>query len=64
MLAQEIIRCKRDGLGLRRAQIDACVAGLVDSSWSESQAAAMAMAMFLQGMSDAETSDLTKAMPR
>ncbi len=64
MLAQEIIRCKRDGLGLRRAQIDAFVAGLVDGSWSEGQAAAMAMAMFLQGMSDAETIDLTQAMTR
>ena len=47
MLAQEIIRSKRDGAGLNREQIDAFVHGLVDSSWSEGQAAAMAMAIFL-----------------
>ena len=62
MLAQEIIRHKRDGLALDRAQIDAFVGGLVDASWSESQAAAMAMAMFLNGMSDTETVALTHAM--
>jgi len=62
MLAQEIIRCKRDGHPLSQAHIEAFVAGLVDGSWSESQAAAMAMAMFLQGMNDAETIHLTQAM--
>jgi len=64
MLAQEIIRLKRDGAPLDRAQIDAFVAGLVDASWSEAQAAAMAMALFLNGMSDAETVALTHAMTR
>jgi thymidine phosphorylase len=62
MLAQEIIRRKRDGHGLERAQIDAFVNGLVDGSWSEAQAAAMAMALFLNGLSDAETVALTHAM--
>ena len=67
MLAQEIIRHKRDGLALDRAQIDAFVGGLVDlsqgpASWSESQVAAMAMAMFLNGMSGTETVALTHAM--
>ena len=62
MLAQEIIRHKRDGRVLDRAQIDAFVAGLVDASWSESQAAAMAMAIFLNGMSSTETVALTRAM--
>jgi len=62
MLAQEIIRCKRDGLVLERAQIDAFVQGLVDGSWSEAQAAAMAMALFVKGLSDAETVALTHAM--
>jgi len=64
MLAQEIIRCKRDGHALDRAQIDAFVRGLVDASWSEAQAAAMAMALFLKGMSAAETVALTHAMTR
>jgi thymidine phosphorylase len=62
MLAQEIIRRKRDGHALDRGQIDAFVQGLVDGSWSEAQAAAMAMALFLNGMSDAETVALTHAM--
>ena len=62
MLAQEIIRRKRDGQPLERAQIDAFVQGLVDGSWSEAQAAAMAMALYLNGVSDAETVALTQAM--
>jgi thymidine phosphorylase len=64
MLAQEIIRSKRDGHCLQRPQMDAFVRGLVDGSWSEGQAAAMAMAMFLKGMSKQETIDLTQAMTR
>ncbi|MEP7296008.1 MAG: thymidine phosphorylase [Burkholderiales bacterium] len=64
MLAQEIIRRKRDGAVLDRAQIDAFVGGLVDASWSEAQAAAMAMALYLKGMNDAETVALTHAMMR
>jgi thymidine phosphorylase len=62
MLAQEIIRSKRDGGVLNREQIDAFVRGLVDGSWSEGQAAAMAMAVFLQGLSSAETVALTQSM--
>jgi thymidine phosphorylase len=62
MLAQEIIRIKRDGGMLQRAHIEAFVAGLVDGSWSEGQAAAMAMAVFLKGLSKDETVALTLAM--
>ncbi len=62
MLAQEIIRIKRDGRTLARAHIDSFVKGLVDGSWSEGQAAALAMAMFLKGMSRDETVALTQAM--
>jgi thymidine phosphorylase len=64
MLAQEIIRRKRDGYALQTTEIDAFVAGLTSGTWSEGQAAAMAMAMFLKGMSNAETIDLTRAMTR
>lgn len=64
MLAQEIIRHKRDGHSLQLDQIDAFVRGLVDGSWSEGQSAAMAMAMFLKGMTRRETVDLTQAMTR
>ncbi len=62
MLAQEVIRTKRDGAALDGAQIDAFVRGLADGSWSEGQAAAMAMALYLRGMTGAETVALTKAM--
>ena len=62
MLPQEIIRIKRDGGRLAAAQIEAFVAGLVDHSWGEGQAAALAMAMFLQGLDRAETVALTRAM--
>jgi thymidine phosphorylase len=62
MLAQEIIRRKRDGHRLSEAEIAIFVAGLVDGSWSEGQSAAMAMAMLLRGMSNAETVTLTQAM--
>jgi thymidine phosphorylase len=62
MLAQEIIRRKRDGHALIEAEIGAFVSGLVSGDWSEGQCAAMAMAMLLKGMSDAETVVLTRAM--
>lgn len=62
MLAQEIIRIKRDGGQLAPAQLEAFVRGLVDGSWSEGQAAALAMAIFLQGMAPQETVALTRAM--
>lgn len=63
-LPQEIIRSKRDGAALTGPQIDAFVTGLADGSWSEGQAAAMAMAILLRGMDTAETVALTAAMTR
>ena len=62
MLAQEVIRIKRDGGILGADHIAAFVAGLVDGSWSEGQAAALAMAIFLKGFDSAETVALTRAM--
>lgn len=62
MLAQEIIRRKRDGHALAPHEIDAFVVGLVSGAWSEGQAAAMAMAMYLRGMTRSETITLTRAM--
>jgi len=62
MLAQEVIRAKRDGRALDDAQIEAFVRGLVDRSWSEGQVAALAMAVLLRGMSRAEAVALTRAM--
>ena len=62
MRAQEIIRAKREGRALDAAQIDAFVQGLVSRRWSEGQVAALAMAVCLRGMTDAETTLLTRAM--
>jgi len=62
MLPQQIIATKRDGAPLSRAMIDAFVAGLVSGAWSDSQAAALAMAIVLRGMDAAETVALTEAM--
>jgi thymidine phosphorylase len=64
MQAQDLIRRKRDGLRLDSAQIDSFVAGLVDGSWSDAQAAAFAMAAFVRGLDAGETVDLTRAMTR
>lgn len=64
MLAQEVIRRKRDGHALSEVEIVEFVSGLVSGAWSEGQSAAMAMAMLLNGMSDAETVALTRAMTR
>ena len=60
--AQEIIRVKRDGGALNTAQIEAFVHGLTHATWSDSQAAALAMAVLWRGMGGAETVALTRAM--
>lgn len=62
MLAQEIIRLKRNGEVLSTEQINEFVGGLVSQAWSEGQAAALAMAIFFNGMTMPERADLTKAM--
>jgi thymidine phosphorylase len=62
MLPAEVIAAKRDGGTLTPAQIGHFVDGLVNGSWSDSQAAALAMAILLRGMGRAETVALTSAM--
>ncbi len=62
MLAQEIIRLKRDGGELDGEQIGAFVAGLADGSIGEGQAAAFAMAVFFCDMTMRERVALTLAM--
>ncbi len=62
MLAQEIIRKKRDGGKLSREEIAFLIAGLTKGSVSEGQAAAFAMAVFFNGMSTDERVGLTLAM--
>ncbi|HMC15317.1 MAG TPA: thymidine phosphorylase [Albitalea sp.] len=62
MLAQEIIRRKRDGAALSTQEIAAFVLGLTTRGWSEGQVAALAMAICLRGMDAAECIALTRAM--
>lgn len=61
-LPVRVIAAKRDGGTLSTAQIEAFVQGLVDGHWADSQAAALAMAIVLRGMDEAETVALTRAM--
>nr|MBC8159120.1 thymidine phosphorylase [Alphaproteobacteria bacterium] len=62
MLAQEVIRKKRDGEALGTDEIAFIVRGITDNSISEGQAAAFAMAVFLRGMAKDETVSLTREM--
>jgi thymidine phosphorylase len=62
MLAQELIRIKRDGGVLAAGDIAEFVKGLTDGSVSEAQVSAMAMAIFFRGMQRDETVALTLAM--
>jgi len=62
MLAQEIIRKKRDGGELSAGEIAELIGGLAKGDVSEGQAAAFAMAVFFKGMSTPERVALTLAM--
>lgn len=62
MLPQEIIRTKRDGGEIDPEHIAAFVAGLTDGSVTEGQVAALAMAVFFNGMTRAEAVALTVSM--
>ena len=61
-LPQEIIRRKRDGDALTAEEIESFVAGIADGSLGDGQLAALAMAVFLNGMTSEETVALTRAM--
>jgi thymidine phosphorylase len=64
VIAQETIRHKREGQALSLQEIGDFVAGLVTGEVTESQAAALAMAIFFQGMTAREAADLTNAMAK
>lgn len=64
MRAVDIIRKKRDGQALDRAEIAAMVAGIADGSVADYQWAALLMAIVWRGMDAAETAALTDAMIR
>src|ERR1700733_2857350 len=64
MLTSELIRRKRDGGELSGQEVSALVTGIADGSVSDAQVGALAMAIFLQGMTAAERVALTGAMTR
>ena len=61
-LPQEIIRKKRDGLMLSQQDIQQFVAGITDDSVADSQIAALAMAIYFNGMELEENVHLALAM--
>ncbi len=58
----DIIVKKRDGGELSRGEIEYFIAGLTAGTVPDYQAAAWLMAVYFQGMTDRETTDLTLAM--
>ena len=62
LLAQEIIRKKRDGSALSRDEIEFFVRGIGDGSVGDGQIAALAMAIFFRDMDLEERVALTRAM--
>lgn len=62
LLPQEIIRKKRDGGTLTKEEISAFVQWATDDVVSEGQIGSFTMAVFLRGMTVAETTALTLAM--
>jgi pyrimidine-nucleoside phosphorylase len=64
MRAVDIIAKKRDGLELTAEEIDFFIQGYTGDDIPDYQAAAWAMAVLLQGMTDQEVTDLTMSMAR
>jgi pyrimidine-nucleoside phosphorylase len=62
MRAIDIIRAKRDGGELSAEQIRAFVTAAATGGWPDYQLSALLMAVFLKGMTAAETATLTRAM--
>src|SRR5438309_2997843 len=62
MRPQDIIRRKRDGAELSREEIEFFVRGVTSGEIADYQSTALLMAIFLNGMTDAEQSALTNAM--
>ncbi|MCU0976620.1 MAG: thymidine phosphorylase [Steroidobacteraceae bacterium] len=61
-LPQELLRRKRDGERLSRAELGAIAQGLADGGLSDAQAAAFAMAVWFRGMTREERVEFTLAM--
>ncbi|MGJ8638977.1 MAG: thymidine phosphorylase [Opitutaceae bacterium] len=63
-IPQDIIRVKRDGGTLSKAQIEQFAAGVVSGEFRDYQSSALLMAIVLKGMTAQETAWLTDAMMR
>lgn len=59
---EEIIEHKRDGLVLKKEEIDYFIVNYVNGKIPDYQASALLMAIYLKGMTDEETALLTEAM--
>ncbi len=62
MRPQQIIERKRDGRALSTAEIESFVSGVVDGRWADYQISALVMAMFINGLTRAEQTSITRAM--
>jgi pyrimidine-nucleoside phosphorylase len=62
MRAVDILRKKRDGQALDRAEVEAFVAAATAGTWPDYQLSALLMAVVIRGMNADETSWLTGAM--
>ena len=62
LFPQHIIAKKRDGEVLSREEIGSFVRGATDGSWADYQLSALLMAIYLRGMTPAETALYTEAM--
>ena len=62
LLAQEIIWNKREGLTLADREIEFFINGMMDQSVTEGQVAALAMAIFFQGLDRYECTALTRSL--
>ena len=62
MLPQEVIAAKRDAMPVDGAELRAFIEGVTSGAVSEGQVAAFAMAIYLNGMENAEKVALTLAM--